>query len=204
MTKLYLISPPDFVLEEFDKKLREVLKECEVPVFQLRLKNKSDKEVKIYAQRLLATCNEFGCLFILNDYFDIALEVGAVGVHVGSSDLNIAKIRQKVGEDFVIGASCYDSRDLALEAEINGASYISFGAFFPTKTKKTTAKPTPEIVSWAKEMLNLPVTAIGGVNSQNCGVLKEVGADFICVVSYVWDHEKGPVAAVKEILEKLN
>ncbi len=198
MTKLYLISPPDFDLEDFDKKLREILQECEVPVFQLRLKNKTDQEVKTYAQKLLETCNELNCMFILNDYVDIALEIGAHGVHVGCDDKNIADIRQKAGENFMIGASCYDSRDLALQAELDGANYISFGAFFPTTTKKTTSRPSLSIVKWAQEMLNLPITAIGGISPVNCKGLVQSEVDFICVISYIWDNEAGPCAAIKE------
>ncbi len=203
MAELYLISPPDFDLDEFEKKLRNILTKFKLPVFQLRLKDKTESEVEKYATKLLETCREFNCAFILNDYVDIALKIGANGVHVGSHDQDIAKIRQKSGENFMIGASCYNSRDLALQASLDGANYLSFGAFFPTKTKKVKAKADISIIKWANEIFDLPISAIGGITADNCSDLVKAKADFICVISYVWGHPKGEEFAVKEILKTL-
>lgn len=203
MTKLYLISPPDFVLEDLNAKLRNILRNFTIPIFQLRVKNKTKEQVKIYAEKLLKTCNEFNCLFILNDYVDIAIEIGANGVHVGSKDQNIAKIRGEVGEDFIIGASCYDSRDLTLEAVTQGASYISFGTFFPSVTKNSQGRPDISMVDWAREKFDLPIVTIGGISDKNCRSLVEAKADFIAVVSYVWNNPDGEISAIENLMKSI-
>ena len=204
MTKIYLISPPDFYIEDLDKKLRNILQNSEISLFQLGVKNKPENQVKAYAKRLLETCNEFNCQFILNDYADIAIEIGAHGVHVGLQDQNIAQIRKKSGERFIIGASCYDSRDLALEAMKQGASQISFGTFFPSVTKNSQGKPDISIIEWAKEALNLPIVAIGGINDKNCKPLIQVKTDFIAVVSYVWNNKNGEIHAIENLMKSIN
>ena len=200
MAQIYLISPPEINnFDDFCLQLRLALKTGLVPVFQLRLKNHSYDSIKIIFKEIKKICDDNNCLFLLNDFYQIALEVGASGVHVGIDDQKISKIREIAPKNFVIGASCYDSRHLAMEAGDQGANYISFGAFFETQTKEPRAKASPEIISWANEMLNLPIVAIGGINAQNCKILVENGVDFIAVISYIWQHKDGVETAIKNL-----
>lgn len=199
MAQIYLISPPQIELKDFSLKLEEALKTGLVPAFQLRLKNYSQSEVKKISQEIKKICDDNNCLFLLNDFYEIALEVGASGVHVGIDDKKISQIRQNSPKNFIIGASCYDSKHLAMEAGEQGADYISFGAFFETKTKISRGKPTIEILNWASEILNLPIVAIGGINDKNCGELIKNGVDFLAVISYVWQHPQGVEVALKNI-----
>ncbi len=204
MTRIYLISPEKIEIRAFAKKLELVLKTGLVPAFQLRLKDcEFDDQIKI-AKELKEVCHSNDCLFLVNDSFDVAAEVEADGVHLGVEDGSVAEIRNKSPKNFVIGASCYDSRHLASIAAEEGADYISFGAFFPSKTKKSRGNPQPEIITWAKEMLDLPVVTIGGINSENCYLMKDAGADFISVISCVWDQEGKEKEVVIEINDKLN
>ena len=203
MAQIYLISPPQIELKDFSLKLEKALKTGLIPAFQLRLKNYSLSEVKKISQEIKKICDDNNCLFLLNDFYEIALEVGASGVHVGIDDKKISQIRQNSPKNFIIGASCYDSKHLAMEAGEQGADYISFGAFFETQTKISRGKPSVEILSWASEILNLPIVAIGGINDKNCVELVKNGADFLAVISYVWQHPKGVEVAIKNLHQQL-
>ncbi len=199
MTKIYLISPPKIELKQFSKSLQDALKTGLVPVFQLRLKDYQDDEMLIISRELKKICHDFNVLFILNDSYKLALEVGADGVHLGDEDGIIAEVRKISPKNFVIGASCYDSRHLAVEAAEQGVDYISFGAFFASKTKNSKGKPTPEIIEWSTEMTDLPIVAIGGIDDKNCAPLVRAGVDFLAVISFVWEHPHGVEAALKEL-----
>jgi len=204
MSQIYLISPQEFELKSFAQRLELVLKTGFVPAFQLRLKNYELAEVKKISQELKKICHDNNCLFLLNDFCDLALEVGANGVHLGAEDGLILEARKKSPKNFVIGASCYDSKHLAIEAAKQGANYLSFGAFFESKTKKSRGKPTAEILEWSSQILNLPIIAIGGINDQNCHELKKSGADFLAVISYVWQHPKGEVFAINQLQKSIS
>lgn len=203
MAQIYLISPPQIELKDFSLTLEKALKTGLVPSFQLRLKNYSSFEVKKISQEIKKICDNNNCLFLLNDFYEIALEIGASGVHVGIDDKKISQIRQNSPKNFVIGASCYDSKHLAMEAGERGADYISFGAFFETQTKISRGKPSVEILKWASEILNLPIVAIGGINDKNCVELVKNGADFLAVISYVWQHPLGVEVAIKNLHQQL-
>jgi len=203
MTQIYLISPEKIELKTFSIRLENVLKTGLVPAFQLRLKGYEKSEVTKIARELKKICHQNNCLFLLNDSCQISAAVGADGVHLGAEDGSIAEMRKKFPTNFIIGASCYDSRHLAMEAGEQGADYISFGAFFSSKTKISRGKPTTEILEWASEMTDLPIVAIGGITEQNCSALIKAGADFLAVVSYVWDHPNGEVVAVQNLAKKI-
>ncbi len=119
-------------------------------------------------------------------------------------DFTVSTIRKNSSPNFIIGASCYDSKHLAMEAGEQGADYVSFGAFFPSKTKTSRGKPTPEILSWCDEILNLPTVAIGGINDQNCKELVKAKADFLAVISYVWQHQNGVITALNRLQDSIN
>jgi thiamine-phosphate pyrophosphorylase len=199
MTKIYLISPPKIDIEGFIKNLELALKTKKVPVFQMRLKGYGDEEIIEIGKKLLDICHQHQTLFILNDRLDLALKIGADGVHLGDNDGNIAAAKKISPENFIIGASCYDSRHLAVEAIEAGAKYVSFGAFFPSKTKNSKGKPTPEILQWCDEILDIQSVAIGGITASNCQDLVRAKADLIAVISYVWDNEKGVEWAVNNL-----
>lgn len=204
MTQIYLISPPKISLKSFSTELEKSLKTNLVPVFQLRLKDCESSDLKKISQELKKVCHANNCQFLLNDSTDLALEVGADGIHLGGEDGSIKTAREKskkINPNFVIGASCYDSRHLAMEAGEWGADYISFGAFFESKTKKSRGKPTTEILEWSNEILNLPTVAIGGITDQNCSSLVKAGTDFLAVISYVWENSEGVDKALKKLDE---
>jgi len=200
LTKIYLISPPKISFKEFAIGLEVALATKKIPVFQLRLKDYNDEELVAVGKTLLRICHKYQTLFILNDRIDLALKIGADGVHLGGNDGNISRARKIAPKNFIIGASCYDSKHLAVEAVEAGADYVSFGTFFPSKTKNSSGKPNAEILQWASEIMDVQLVAIGGINADNCQSIAEAGADFIAVISYVWDNEIGVELAIDNCL----
>jgi thiamine-phosphate pyrophosphorylase len=202
MPKIYLISPPKIDLKSFAPRLENALKTKLIPTFQLRLKNYEKHEIIKIAKELNKICVQNNCLFILNDFWQIALEQGFAGVHLGEDDELINIVRKNADKNFVIGASCYNSRHLAINAIENGANYVAFGAFFETSTKQAKYKATPEILSWANEILDVLIVAIGGINQENASQIKQ--ADFAAVISSIWNHPQGEKIAIKLLHQALN
>lgn len=204
--RLYIISPPQFELSAFEGQLREAISGGDVGSFQLRMKDADDQDIKAAATHLLPICREHGVAFIINDRPDIAMEVGADGAHLGQDDLNfwpIDKTRQIMGPDFVIGISCHDSSHMAMQAGEDGADYVAFGAFYPTKSKSAEklaqyGTPEPDMLEWWYHYTVLPCVAIGGMTPENCGPLVSAGADFIAAITAIWEHPQGPAKAVSE------
>lgn len=200
MTQIYLISPPKIILSEFVVSLKNALSSNLVPVFQLRLKEYSQIDVAKIAKQIQKVCKDYNCQLILNDYPNIALDLELDGVHLGEHDAKIADVRKQVPDHFTIGASCYNSKHRAMQAGEDGANYLAFGAFFPTTTKQIKYYADVELLQWATELLNLPIVAIGGITASNCANLVANKADFLAVISFVWQHSLGE----KEALNQLN
>lgn len=102
-----------------------------------------------------------------------------------------------MGRSAMIGATCHDSRHLAMEAAEAGADYVAFGAFFPTTTKETEHRPDPEILTIWQEVMEIPSVAIGGITVDNAATLVAAGADFLAVSAGVWRYAGGEAAAVR-------
>ncbi len=202
MSNIYLISNPVIDDSNFAIDLKNILATNLVKAFQLRLKGYKKLEIEKIAKNLQKICRDYDCSFIINDHPDIALNNDIDGVHLGQDDLlqyDIAEISQKL----LIGISCYDKIDLALKAQEMGASYISFGAFFPTITKKSPGTPKIDIISKFSKISSLPIVAIGGINDTNCVKIVNEGADFIAVISYVWNSDN-KVNNIKILHDKIN
>lgn len=201
MAKIYLISEEKFELKDFSSRLQKALRTNMVKVFQLRTKNQEKKEIIKNIAELKKICHDNNCLFILNDNLKLAIDTECDGAHLGLEDGSFS--RKSLPKNFIIGTSCYDSRDLALTSVENGADYVSFGTFFQSKTKNSKGKPSTEILKWASEMLDVQICAIGGINDQNCQELVKSGADLLCVISYIWQNEKGEEYAIKKLYEAI-
>lgn len=164
---------------------------------QLRLKDVDDKALRHACDLLGPTCQARDVAFIVNDRPDIAAACGADGVHVGQADATYAEARRIVGPDAIVGVTCHNSRHLAMTAAEEGADYVAFGAFFPTATKDAGYRADPELLRWWAEVMTVPCVAIGGITVDNAALLVDAGADFLAVVSGVWDYGEGPAAAVR-------
>ncbi|HET7061206.1 MAG TPA: thiamine phosphate synthase [Nitrosospira sp.] len=133
------------------------------------------------AHSLASLCREFRVPLIVNDHLDLAIEVSADGVHLGFDDTPIAHARRKLGTRKIIGASCYNNLEQALEAEHQRADYVAFGAFFASTTKPHAVAATKELLRGAKALLRVPVVAIGGITARNAMELINEGADALAV-----------------------
>jgi thiamine-phosphate pyrophosphorylase len=194
---LYLVTPPALEPAAFAVELAAALDGGDVACVQLRLKNVDDDTVRRAIDVLRPIAQSREVAFILNDHPRLARETGCDGVHVGQTDTPYREARKIMGTDAVVGVTCHDSRHLAMVAGEDGADYVAFGAFFPTGTKQTEHHATPDLLTWWQEMMEIPCVAIGGITPDNCGDLVRAGADFLAVVSSVWQHPEGPGAAVR-------
>jgi thiamine-phosphate pyrophosphorylase len=196
--RLYLITPsalPD--LAAFGEQLAAALDAGDVAALQIRLKDVADAEIGRAVEALAPIAQARGVAVILNDRPDLARKHGCDGVHVGQSDASVAEARRVMGKDAMIGATCHDSRHLAMEAAEAGADYVAFGAFFPTSTKETIHRPEPDILSIWQETMQVPCVAIGGITADNCAPLVQAGADFLAVSAAVWAAPDGPAASIR-------
>ena len=184
MAEIYAISddilmPKNLALEY----AREIL-ECGVKFFQFRSK-KAVKNEKL-ASEILNLCEKFGAKFIVNDDVKFAKKIGAKAVHLGKDDENIKEAFEILGKDAYVGVSCYNDINLAINAAKNGASYVAFGSVFASPTKPNAPKCDLEVVRQAKQILNLPVCVIGGINETNIGSLSLAKPDLIAVISAIY------------------
>lgn len=147
------------------------------------------------ALELLPLCRRYGVPLLVNDDWRLAARIGADGAHLGEDDGALPAARAALGPDAWLGASCYDSIDLARKAVAGGASYVAFGAFFPSPTKPGARRASPLLLSEAKG-LGVPVVAIGGISPDNGRPIVEAGADLLAVISGVFDAPD-PRAAVQ-------
>ena len=122
-------------------------------------------------------------------------QVGAAGVHLGEDDGDIAAARALLGPQAIIGASCYDELERAQRAVAAGASYVAFGAFFPSRSKVTPRRASPDLLRQSAA-LGVPRVAIGGLTPDNSRPVVDAGADLIAVISGVFS-EADPVAALE-------
>ena len=194
--RLYLVTPPTLDLASFAPLLAEALDAGDVGAVQLRLKHASDDEILRAIDCLRPVAHARDVAFILNDRPELAVRSGCDGAHVGADDMDITRARALLG-DLQLGVSCYDSRDAAMVAGELGADYVAYGAFFPSITKDTAIRADPALLHWWSEMMELPVVAIGGITAENCAPLVAAGADFLAVVSAVWNHPDGAGAGVR-------
>lgn len=147
------------------------------------------------AGALLEACREAGVPLIINDDWRLAARIGADGAHLGEHDGDLASARAELGPGAIVGASCYDSLQRARDAMAEGASYVAFGAFFPSPTKPAARRASADLLRDAATLCVARV-AIGGIDDSNARVVVDAGADLVAVVSAVFDAPD-PAAAVR-------
>lgn len=169
---------------------------------QYRNKTASDALRRDQATALQALCAAHGVPLIVNDDPALAQAIGAAGVHLGGTDGDIGAARSLLGPDAIIGASCYDQLANAERAVAAGASYVAFGAFFPTTTKVTSSRAHPDLLRQSAA-LGVPRVAIGGLSPDNVGPIIDAGADLLAVVSGIYAAQD-PVATQRAYLARFD
>ena len=195
---IYLISP-NKLTKDFYKNLDQVLKLNKISFFQMRFKKYSFiKKVEI-GKKIKKICKKNKVIFLINDDPFLVKKIDADGCHLGQNDMNIVEAR-KIIEDKIIGITCHNSIKYAKIAIKNKASYLAFGSFFSSKTKKSKFKATTKILNQAKKLSKTNLVAIGGINSSNYKNLLLNNADFLAISSYIWQNKKyKPVEATKNL-----
>jgi thiamine-phosphate pyrophosphorylase len=155
-------------------------------LIQYRDKQHTETERKREATLLVRLCEQQGVPLIINDDVELAREVGAAGVHLGRDDASISHARQRLGAQAIIGVSCYNQLDDALEAARNGASYVAFGRFFPSHSKPDAVQVDTALLQQARAQLKLPIAAIGGITPGNGRQLVKAGANMLAVIHGVF------------------
>ncbi|MEN8217162.1 MAG: thiamine phosphate synthase [Pseudomonadota bacterium] len=134
------------------------------------------------AQALRSLCQKYKIPLIINDNIRIAQQVGADGVHIGKDDAKLEAARALLGDEAIIGVSCYNQLSLAQEAVNAGANYVAFGRFFNSRTKPQAVSCSVEVLHKARQTLSCPIVAIGGITPDNGAQLIAAGADCLAVI----------------------
>jgi thiamine-phosphate pyrophosphorylase len=177
------LSPGTRLLEDVKAALEGGAK-----IIQYRDKESSDLDKLANAKYLQSLCQAHDALFIINDDIELAHLIGADGIHIGKDDGHIQVARQRLGEQAIIGVSCYNDLQRAQEMEQLGADYVAFGRFFPSQTKPNAPSAEFETLRKAKQQLSLPIVAIGGITPENGKTLIDQGADMLAVIHALFSH----------------
>lgn len=173
-----------------------------VRIIQLRAKGAALEMVREFALRMQAVCREGGAIFVLNDYPEMAAEIGADAVHVGQDGGTLASVRAVVGDRMIVGRSTH-SPEQAAAAYAEGADYIGFGPLFPTGTKP--GRPSiglQDIAAVQNAAGEMPVFCIGGINADTLPAVKAAGARRVVIVSWLL-RQPDIAAAAQTIIGQL-
>ncbi len=133
--------------------------------------------------RLLMLCREYEASLIINDDIGLCQKLNADGIHLGKNDMTLKIAREQLGEEKIIGVSCYNQLQLAVNAQQNGADYVAFGSFYSSSTKPKAVNAPIELLNKAKTHLTLPTVAIGGITVDNGKALVDAGADALALIN---------------------
>jgi thiamine-phosphate pyrophosphorylase len=195
---LYAITPD---MADLNTLIQKTQLAIEGGAFMVQYRSKIlNRDVKMQqCAAILRLCREYEIPCIVNDDVDMCRILEADGVHLGEKDDNIAEVRRILGEDAIIGSSCYDQLERAKRAQKEGASYVAFGAMFPTSTKPNAPRATLGLLREAKPQLKIPVVAIGGITVNNAHDVIEAGVDAIAVINSLYESN-----SIKETAETLS
>ena len=193
---VYLVTPDEADTARLRERLAPALA-AGPALLQYRNKAADAALRREQAAMLLPLCRAAGVPLLVNDDWRLAAELGAEGAHLGEDDGDIAQARAALGPDAILGASCYNRIEPAHRAAAAGASYVAFGAFFPSGTKPLARRADPSLLA-DSAVLGLPRVAIGGITADNARSLVAAGADLVAVIGGVFDAAD-PAAAVRAL-----
>jgi thiamine-phosphate pyrophosphorylase len=162
---------------------------------QYRSKHATGALRREQARGLAELCRAHHAPLVINDDIDLANEAGADGAHLGAEDGDLAAARRRLGPGKLLGASCYNSLDLALAAKAAGADYVAFGSVFASSTKPGAVRAPLALFAEARRAVGLPLVAIGGITPANAHLVIAAGADALAVISAVFDAPEVAVRA---------
>ena len=166
----------------------------------MRFKKYSFNKKLIIGKKIKKICKDNEVKFIVNDDPWLTQKLDADGCHLGQKDMILEEAKKIIGNK-IIGITCHNSIRLAKKAINAGADYLAFGAFYATKTKDTKYKSSTKIINKVKKITNIPIVAIGGINSKNYKNLLLNKADFLAISSYIWNNKKNKPKQAIELLK---
>ena len=150
-------------------------------------------------EKIKKICKKFNVKFLINDDVLLAKRLNADGCHLGQKDMSLVQAK-KIIKEKIIGVTCHNSIKLAKIAINNKADYLAFGAFYPSKTKKSNFKAKLSLLRKIRKITKTPIVAIGGINSKNYKKLLLNKANFLAISGYIWKNKKiKPKDAIKKI-----
>lgn len=197
MRGLYLITNDD-PTEVLLAKLEGAMANGGIAVLQYRRKKVAKADQLYEIEYMKAMCAEYGVPFVINDDLEMAVKYG-VGVHLGQDDGSIVEAVARLPQGVLIGRSCNNSLELAVQAVREGANYVAFGAIYATDSKPEAGNIGLETLKLAQEQLSVPLCAIGGLTVENSKVVIESGADYCAVISDILGL---PMYAIPERLDE--
>ena len=178
----------------------EAILESGCRLLQYRNKIAGDCHRQEQAVALRGLTRRYGACLIINDDLELARYTEADGVHLGEDDGELAAARARLGENFLIGASCYQNLDLARNAGRAGVDYVAFGSFFASPTKPRALRADPALLAAASQETGLPVCAIGGITLDNAAPLVAAGADLLAVITALYEADD-PARATRQFIQ---
>ena len=157
-----------------------------VRLLQYRHKTATANLKEQQARGLRALCRQFQVPLIINDDLDLCKKIDADGIHIGATDTTVAHARQQLGQEKILGASCYGDLSLAVAAQQAGASYVAFGGFYPSLVKQYPVTTSPEILTQAQDVITCPMVVIGGMTPLLARPLVAFGAHMVAAISSVY------------------
>ncbi len=186
---LYAITDQQLITEKDFSKSVEATLQGGTRIIQYRDKSNEQNKRLRQAHMLRALCHQYHAICIINDDIELAKAVNAHGVHLGKDDFSLTNARQVLGENAIIGVSCYNDLDRAIAAENDKADYVAFGAIFSSATKPEANVAGPGIITKAKQQLSIPVCTIGGITQENIQQVIQQGADMAAVISGIFSAD---------------
>lgn len=179
---LYAITPS--IGADGEQWLRKIDQALDGGIVMLQIRDKTAEPdfLEHYAGRAVELCAAAGVPCLINDDPALARRLRAQGVHVGQEDVGVREAARRLSAEAIIGASCYNSVVLGQQAAYAGASYLAFGAFFPSPTKPKAPVASRRLIQPAK-VFGLPVVAIGGITLDTAPELIDAGVDLLAVIS---------------------
>ncbi len=169
--------------------INEVIAAIKGGAVVVQFRDKEPLDAIYLADQLVKVCHEYKVPLLINDDIELAIKVGADGVHIGREDGAISEARDRLGADAIIGVSCYNFVEQAFDAQEQGATYVAFGRFFPSSSKPLAAMAELDTLRKAKFLLDIPIVAIGGILPENGGPLLTAGADLLAVIGGLFETQ---------------
>lgn len=157
-----------------------------VRLVQYRNKSADEQQRLQEVRALLTLCRAAGVPLLINDSIDLCLEAEADGVHLGQQDGDLQEARRRLGTEAIIGITCHNNAQFALQAQARGASYIAMGRFFHSETKPQAVGASIAELRQIRALLGIPIVAIGGINAENGASLLEAGANMLAAIHYLF------------------